>query len=121
MTKHIAQAFVVACMDFRFQKYLHEWLATQMQDKTYDFVGYAGSTKSLDVIMSQLDISKRLHEIKEVVLIHHEDCGAYGAESTPERHATDLHKAKDVILKKYPDLQIRTLYLHLDGTFEQVV
>ena len=120
MAKHICDASVVCCIDFRFQKYIHKWLDENMQNKTYDLVGFAGSTKSLDTVMNQIDISKRLHEIKEVVLIHHEDCGAYGVESTHDRHVTDLNKAKDVIKAKYSDIKISMYYLHLDGTFEKV-
>lgn len=120
MSTHTCDALVVCCIDFRFQKYIRDWLNTNMQEKTYDLVGFAGSTKSLDTIIGQLDISKRLHHVKEVVLIHHEDCGAYGAESTPERHTEDLNKAKNKILELYPDLQVSLYYLHLNGEFERV-
>lgn len=89
-------------------------------DQKYDLVSFAGSTKSLETILGQLDISKRLHSIKRVVLIHHEDCGAYGAESTPERHALDLNKAMTQILARHPDLDVELYYLHLDGTFEKI-
>jgi carbonic anhydrase len=91
-----------------------------MKNKTYDLVGFAGSTKSLPTIMKQVKISKSLHHISHVVLIHHEECGAYGAESTPQRHAEDLNKAKKRILRLYPDLQVTLLYLLLNGEFENV-
>ena len=91
-----------------------------MKNKTYDLVGFAGSTKSLPTIMKQVKISKSLHHISQVVLIHHEECGAYGAESTPERHTEDLNKAKKRILRLYPDLQVTLLYLLLNGEFENV-
>lgn len=120
MSIHTCDAFVVACIDFRFQKFIKKWLEENFQNKTYDYVGFAGSTKNLDMIMNQLDISVRLHHIKEVVLIHHEECGAYGIESTYDRHAADLNKAKKTILKKYPTLSVKLFYLHLDGEFEEV-
>ena len=53
-------------------------------------------------------------------MIHHEECGAYGAESTPEIHRRDLLAAENAILKKYPHLEVFLFYLHLDGTFEKV-
>lgn len=120
MSTHTCDALIVCCIDFRFQKYIQKWLSTNMRDKTYDMVGFAGSTKSLPVIMKQVVISKSLHHIKEIILIHHEDCGAYGIESTPERHAIDLHKAQKKILAKYSDLKVPLYYLHLDGAFERV-
>lgn len=74
----------------------------------------------MDTILEQLAISVRLHDIEQVVLMNHEECGAYGSESTPENHARDLKKAKEVIMAKYPQLDVQTYYLHLDGTFEEI-
>lgn len=117
---HVADAIVIACIDFRFQQYLRDWTDQNLPGKTFDFIGFAGATKDLETVMEQIDISVRLHHIKQAVLIHHEECGAYGAESTPERHAADLKKAREEIIKKYPDLQVDLFYLHLNGEFEPV-
>lgn len=117
---HTCDALVVSCIDFRFQKYIRDWLDTNLAGKTFDYVGFAGGVKNLPTILEQLAISVRLHSIKQVILMNHEACGAYGSESTPENHARDLRKAKETILKIYPDLQVATYYLHLDGTFEEM-
>lgn len=117
---HTCDALVVSCIDFRFQKYIRNWLDTHMADKTFDYVGYAGGSKDIDTIMQQLKISVDLHTIHQVILMNHEECGAYGAESTPENHARDLKKAKETILAKYPHLTVDLYYLHLDGTFEPI-
>ncbi len=118
---HVCDAIVISCIDFRFQKFIRKWLDKNFSKKTFDYVAFAGSTKDLDTILKQIDISVRLHAIKEVHLIHHEDCGAYGTESTPERHAADLKKAKDQVVTKYPNLGVSLYYLHLEGAFEKVV
>jgi len=120
MSNHACDALVIACIDFRFQKYIKNWLEKNMKRKTYDYVGFAGATKDLDTIMKQLVISVRLHHIKQVVLIHHENCGAYGKESTHDRHFTDLNKAKKKIISLYSKLRVSLYYLHLDGRFEKV-
>lgn len=117
---HIADAIIIACIDFRFQKYLRAFEDEYLNNKTYDFVGFAGASKNLDLILGQIDISVRLHQIKQIVLIHHEECGAYGVESTFERHAADLKKAKEVILAKYPNLQVDLFYMKLDGEIEKI-
>ncbi len=117
---HSCDALVVSCIDFRFQKYIREWLDKNLTDKTFDYVGFAGGVKNLNTILEQLAISVRLHNIKQVILINHEECGAYGTESTPENHARDLKKAKEIISGKYPQLHIYTYYLHLDGEFEEI-
>ena len=117
---HIADTCIVACIDFRFQKYIKDWIEKNLSGKTYDYIGFAGSTKDWQTIKNQIDISKKLHQIKQVILIHHEECGAYGQESTQERHATDLKTAKENILATYPDLKVDLYYLHLDGMFEPI-
>jgi carbonic anhydrase len=118
---HTCNALVVCCIDFRFQTYIRNFTDTQLAGKTFDLVAYAGSTKDLETIMKQIDISVRLHAITQIVLIHHEECGAYGAESTPEKHAADLKKAKEQILVKYPNLEVDLYYAKLNGDFENVV
>jgi len=117
---HICDALVVVCIDFRFQEYIRRWTEENLPGKKFDLVGWAGSTKDLDTIMGQVDISARLHDISQVVLVHHEECGAYGTESTKERHSADLAKAKERIKQKYPALAVETYYMHLDGTMEKV-
>lgn len=120
MAEHTCDALVVSCIDFRFRKYIREWTDQNLAGQEFDRVAFAGSSKDLDVIMKQLDISVKLHHIKKVIIIHHEECGAYGAESTPEKHAADLKKAKKLILSKYPKLAVELYYLHLVGKFEKV-
>lgn len=118
--KHTADAFIASCIDFRFQKYIRDWLDKNYTNKTFDYVGFAGCVKDLETILKQLHISVKLHDIKEVVLMNHEQCGAYGEESTPENHARDLKEAKKAILALYPDLSVTLFYLHLDGKFEEI-
>jgi carbonic anhydrase len=118
---HISDSCLVCCIDFRFQKHIRRFTDEYLKNKTFDLVGYAGASKNLDVILGQLDISVRLHQIKQVILIHHEECGAYGAESTLARHATDLKKARSAILAKWPSLQVDLFYMKLNGEVEKVV
>lgn len=113
-------ALIVSCIDFRFQKYIRRFLDENFGEKTFDYVGFGGGSKEMDQIMKQLDISVKLHDIKHVVLMNHENCGAYGEESTPERHSADLLKAKKMIEEKYPHLKVDLYYLLLDGTFNPV-
>lgn len=117
---HPCDSLVVSCIDFRFQKFIRKWLDDNFGDKTFDYVGYAGGSKDLETVMKQLDISVKLHGIKHVVIMHHEECGAYGKESTPEKHANDLLKAREIIKKKYPKLKIDLFYILLDGQFNEV-
>lgn len=117
---HTTNAIAVTCIDFRFQKFIGSWLHEHIGEGNYDRVAWAGGVIELASILKQLEISVRLHQIKQVFLINHEDCGAYGASGTPEKHAQDLTNAKAEIIKRYPNLVINLYYLHLDGTFEPI-
>lgn len=117
---HTCNAIVVTCMDFRLQKFIEDWLAKNVGEKQYDRVSWAGGVYDLSGILKQIEVSNRLHHIKKVVLINHEDCGAYGQTGTPEKHATDLRSAKKEVMSKFPNLTCTTYYLHLDGRFEAI-
>ncbi len=120
MSDHNCEVIIVTCIDFRFQAFINEWIASNFQPKTYDRVSWAGGVKDSDGILKQIEISHRLHHIKKVVLINHEDCGAYGAEGTPEKHAADLNEIKQRIQTQFPDLEVDLYYLHLDSTLENI-
>ena len=117
---HTCEAVVVHCIDFRLQDYLNAWLTKRFGPKNYDRVSIAGAVKDYDYVWSQIEISHRLHETKKVILINHEDCGAYGAEGTFMRHKADLDETRRKILEKIPHLIVERYYLHLDGKFEQL-
>lgn len=119
MNNHNAEAVIVTCIDFRFQEYINNWIASNFQPKTFDRVAIAGGVFDFDYVSKQVEISKKLHHIKKAVLINHEDCGAYGEAGIPEKHAEDL-KSAGKIEEQYPDLEVQTYYLHLDGTFESI-
>ncbi len=111
MVEHRCEGIVIHCMDFRLQGYLNRWAEERFGDHNYDRVSLAGGVFDLDTIRKQVALSRRLHAIQVAVLINHEDCGAYGAEGTPERHRADLLRAKQLL---------QSDYLHLDGRFEAI-
>lgn len=121
MSSHGCKAVAVTCIDYRFQGYIDKWLKDHFRPGTFDRVALAGGIKNIDIVLEQVGISHRLHHIKKVVLINHEDCGAYGQESTLEKHSEDLKIARTRINEIYPDLIVETYYLHLDGKFESTL
>lgn len=120
MGDHHCEAIVVTCIDFRLQEAINRWISQNFKPHTYDRVALAGGVKNLETILDQIEIALRLHHIKKMVLINHEDCGAYGEAETAEKHAEDLKAAKAKVKEVYPDLEVETYYLHLDGTFEPI-
>ena len=111
---------LVGCIDFRFQQYMRNWAEQQLGGAPYDYVGFAGSTKELETILTQVEIAVNLHQVKKAILIHHEDCGAYGSASVFEKHAAELQKARQCLHEKFPDLQVEGYYVRLSGDFVPV-
>lgn len=117
---HNCDTLIATCIDFRFQKYINDWIAENFQPKTFDRVAIAGGVFDFDYILKQVEISQRLHHIHKVVLINHEDCGAYGETGTAEKHSEDLQNAAEKIKKECPELEVVTYYFQLDGDFKQI-
>lgn len=126
MSNHTCSAVVISCIDFRFQNYINTWIQQNIGQDNFDRVALAGGVKDFDAILKQLEISKKLHHINKVVLLNHEDCGAYGPElaaDKQEEHLEHENNLKDAVNKtkqKFNDLDVKAYFLHLDGTFELI-
>lgn len=117
---HECNAVVISCMDFRLRKFLRAWASSTLDTGGYDRVAIAGGVKNLGVIVDQVSLSAQLHHIKEVYLINHENCGAYGVEGDFEKHKEDLLFAKTIIAQRFPEMNVIPLYLKLSGEFVRV-
>ncbi len=117
---HNCPALLVSCIDFRVQKTVEDWARQNLGEKQYDRVALAGGAKDFPAIMNQIDLSVKLHAIKKLVLMNHQDCGAYGHEGTEEIHRRDLLAAAQTVTSKYPFLKIETYFVHLDGQITPV-
>ncbi len=120
MSEKTTDAIVVHCIDFRLQKYLDIWLQEHIGHDNFDRVSLAGCVFDFYAVLRQVEISDRLHDINRVILINHEDCGAYGADGDYARHKNDLEEAERKIEALFPHLKVSTYYLHLDGKFKQL-
>ena len=120
MTDISCEALVVHCMDYRLQKSLNDWLDKNPGAGQYDRVAIAGGALDIYSVLKQVELAVRVHGIRKVILVNHEDCRAYGSAGTFERHKTDLIEAERKIHALYMNLIVEKYYLKLDGTFEQV-
>ena len=114
------EALVVHCIDYRLQEFLNEWLDDKLPTGGFDRVAIAGGVHDVFYAIRQVEIAIRLHQIEKVFLINHEDCGAYGIEGNYQRHQKDLAQASQKIKALFPNLDVETYYLHLDGEFEEM-
>jgi len=114
------EALIVHCMDYRLQRYLNDWLDKNPGVGNYDRIAIAGGVLDIYPILKHIELAVRLHTIRKVILVNHEDCGAYGPAGTFERHKADLIEAERKIHALYMNLMVEKYYLKLDGAFERV-
>ena len=80
------KVLVIQCIDYRFQSNLNKWITENFNN--YDLLSIAGSSLSLTIdnentnnwkktIKEHILVSYKLHNISKIILIDHEDCGAY--------------------------------------------
>ncbi|MDO8474351.1 MAG: hypothetical protein Q7S62_02305 [bacterium] len=129
MTQHVqCPAVVVHCMDFRFRGFLNRHFDERFPEG-YDLVSLAGGIKSLiedgqidNFELRQLQLSDRLHHPSVIVLVQHEDCGAYGgskgfqeADQELNFQGQELAKAKILLQEQLPNHKIETYFIRLSG------
>ncbi len=120
---HKAKAIIIHCIDFRFIASIRGWMEKEQLMGAADVVAVAGAAQNIvspkneserEFIFKQIDIAKRLHEIDEVILMNHTDCGAYGGKSAfvnelaeREKHELDLREARAIAQTRFPQLKVR--------------
>ena len=114
---HACNYLVFRCMDFRIKPSVLNGLLkdTGVEEGDYDLVSCAGSAKDLlgqkaekSFLLKQIALSQKLHQIKNVVVLYHDNCGAYGIADPAEEATTqqnDLAKIKAIVAEQFPALQ----------------
>ena len=125
LSKHQCRTCVVCCMDFRIYKdeTLHQFL-NSIGVVEYDLISIKGAGQDfaemeIGPVLDSIRISLENHSAREIILIHHIDCGAYGGsrafiskEDELGKHRYDLEAAKQRILAKFgADKIIRKFFL----------
>ena len=134
-----AEALLCPCMDFRFVGFYPRFMERLGLSGGYDQIGLAGSSLvfcgisgegSEAAIRDQVKAARNLHRVRKVILVDHDECGAYGLllgdelkRGVPEKdlHRTYLMKATDCIQLAFPDLAVRMFYVTVNGTFEEIM
>jgi len=132
---HHCQAVVLTCIDFRFWRQTLKFVEKELRIKSFDFPSLPGSAKAIndcrddkDLAMSCISVPCDLHQARTLVIVNHQDCGAYGGsknfngDNRAEQmfHQAELIRAKKKIASLYPDLQIILVYAKLDEKNESV-
>lgn len=118
MQEHTAQidALVIHCIDYRFVNLTKDYLAKT--NLKYDLITYPGASKSIYLLFDAIAVSVNLHMPKKIMLIDHEDCGAFGVENSPRDHSKSLKRAKELTKVMYPSLPVETYIAKFTGVEE---
>ena len=131
---HSCEAAVLTCIDFRFWRETLEFIEKKLGIKSFDFPSLPGAAKAInecvdgDISMQCVSVPHDLHHVKKVVIVNHQDCGAYGGSKVfngdgaaeQKFHEEELKKAKAKILAKYPDLEVILAYAKLFDNGENI-
>jgi len=136
---HKAKACILACMDFRFQDKLQSWLKEHKYLGQCDEVIVAGASRDLvrplkkfhkESLLRQIELSVKLHDPDEILIIDHQDCGGYAQDDTIpsgleknkdiEIHKKFAHEAKKVLEKKFPNKKIINIYIPFEGNIIEI-
>lgn len=131
---HQAKALVLSCIDFRVMDAERDFLAQHQLAHQHDWTALAGASLALagyphtaeaEAFWDQLDLSKQLHQIETVIILDHQDCGAYASkvdanlslDPVRERqvHGDYLRRAAGAISTRYPELSIELYFVTLSG------
>lgn len=119
---------VLHCMDARIQRVIHEWLEGLGYLGNIDVVSIAGSCRNREVALQNIQLARDLHGVRRIFLTQHEDCAAYGGHPTfPSRAAERQYLAADMIALKraiqsrYPEVEVRTLFVERAGDSWKII
>ena len=120
---HGCKAVVIFCMDYRLNLLERARLLEEAgyPASSYDLLSFAGAGKDYatadpvgkQFIAKQIKIAKDLHGVQEVVVICHDNCGAYGIVDPDEEHATQSSHLTQLggDIKKDFDLDIKSFII----------
>jgi hypothetical protein len=136
---HTAQAVALTCIDFRFRKALHDFFENELNLYAVDHKANGGGVKMIveegpvrEWIFKNFEIAFNLHKVDRVILINHQDCGAYGGkeafaseEEEIRHHEVQLRHAVSAIHAKFPDKQVEAYLAMIDAdsrvSFKKVI
>ncbi|MFH1427754.1 MAG: carbonic anhydrase [Patescibacteria group bacterium] len=122
---HTCKAILIHCMDFRLIKETRNWLERENLIGDCDIVSLAGASKEIadnknELLLKQIDISNKLHQASQVILLHHSDCGAYkssydfkSSEEEKTKQLEDMEKAANIIKKKFPGAEVIKIWAEM--------
>jgi len=128
MSKHTCSTIAFHCIDFRTIKETMKFLDNKCGLGKCDIVSVAGAGKGIadsneifrNYLIRQIKLSHDLHESRNVILVHHSDCGVYNntyqfnsGEEEKQKQIEDMKKSEAVIKENFPDMIVEKVWAQL--------
>ncbi len=135
---HVCDAALFVCEDFRLhqRKDGRNFIANFIKGENIDcdLITRGGDIQDIvrpksggfkDSMLRDAEVSAKLHRVKKVYLVSHEDCGAYGGseafvdrETEKKQHIADMQAAAVVIEEKFSPIEVSLHYAELKNGSE---
>ncbi|MCK5475172.1 MAG: hypothetical protein KAI71_01135 [Candidatus Pacebacteria bacterium] len=109
-------------MDFRLNKETKKWIQeSDFSEGGFDVISLAGASKDIidgneeikNNFLKHIGVSVNLHQAEKIIIFHHSNCGAYAldykfgsVQEEKEKQFADMKKSKEIILERYPEVEI---------------
>jgi carbonic anhydrase len=131
--RYECDAAIVWCFDNRFHLSFSKFLK-RSGIVTSDVIKIAGGAKCLaspasetdrQFLLDQIRTSIRLHGTKQVILMLHSDCGAYGGlerfagdtRAEAQHHEEELRRATVFLKNAIPEIEVLPYFVDFEGTW----
>ena len=134
LSEKTAKALVLSCIDFRFVNDKVSFFNSIGFRDDYNKFSLAGASLGYnqtqfpewrETCNKHIELAMQLHDINEVIVMDHMDCGAYrilydspsmSRQEEYELHKKNLNKFKTMINQKFPALTVTTHLMDVDGS-----
>lgn len=118
---------VLECIDYRFIEKNHKFLKDNFKNTFFDHFSLAGSSLGFNTnknwrktCIDNINLAIKLHHIKKIVILEHEDCKTYdetyndfknNIDEKKEYHISNIKQCIRILKRIYPGINISGYYL----------
>jgi len=126
---HKCTNLLIHCMDFRLIEETKKWMKKNNLINDCDVISIAGASKALidsdnniqEFLLKQIRVSIDLHHATKIIIVHHNDCGAYaldyGFENEDEEFAQqleDMNNVSQLLENCFSDVEIIRVWAQMN-------
>ena len=116
---------LIRCIEFRTRKQDRSFVRNSLKIPTFGLIGLPGASKRFledsQSAWEAINLACNTDGCKKIILMHHADCGAYGGVACFDgdavleeiMHRGEMYKLRDMIHKKYPNIEVVLVYVRL--------